>query len=598
VRPIKYLLLFGCVLFCACAGFAAEPQWVEVRSPNFSVITDAGEKRGRDVALRFEQMRAVFGTLVTKMNVNLSVPLQIVAFRNTKQIRQMSPLFNGKPTEVAGLFLGGEDRSYILLDMSVEDPFSVVFHEYAHKLMEGNLKIRTDAWFEEGFAEYFSSIEVDSKEARVGKIPEQTYLILQQLGMMKVTDLFRVQHDTRTYNESGNHRTSFYATSSLVVHYLYDNQLFGKLGPYFDALQLGKKPVEEAIQQGFGMSPAQFDKVLRNYLSSGRYRYYPIPSPPGIVPAQFTVTPVRLMDAKALLAEIHAHSRDYQEKAVEEFHEIITADPENTAALRGLGYAYLQKGDFEKSQEYLRKAAEHDSKDARVHFYYAMLLNRQSRDQATTDKIKAELETAIGLDPKLTEAYSLLGFAQATSGETDKGIETTKKAIELAPRVERYQFNLASIYLMSKKVTEAIAIFDSLAESNNPEIANRARSELSNARAYKAQIESPGLRLAVKEADDESVERIVVSQPVTETTGVKMGFVRGKLVAIDCSQAPQALLTVATSRNSKKLRVRDRAHVVLIGVDTFSCDWKDKSVAVNYRERTDGEGDVVSLEME
>ena len=75
-----------------------------MRSPNFSVVTDAGEKRGREVAMRFEQMRAVFGALMTKANVNLSIPLQIVAFRNTKEMRQVAPLFNGKPTQVAGLF--------------------------------------------------------------------------------------------------------------------------------------------------------------------------------------------------------------------------------------------------------------------------------------------------------------------------------------------------------------------------------------------------------------------------------------------------------------------------------------------------------------
>jgi hypothetical protein len=37
-----------------------------VRSPNFSVVTDAGERQGREVAMRFEQMRAAFGTLMTK----------------------------------------------------------------------------------------------------------------------------------------------------------------------------------------------------------------------------------------------------------------------------------------------------------------------------------------------------------------------------------------------------------------------------------------------------------------------------------------------------------------------------------------------------
>jgi len=282
MRLFKPYFVLAILTLCSICSFAGDPQWVEVRSPNFSVITDAGDKRGRDVALHFEQMRAVFGTLMIKANVNLAVPLQIVAFRSSKEMRQMAPVFNGKPTEMAGLFQGGDDRCFIMLDMSVDNPWSVVFHEYAHQLMNGNLPARADPWFEEGFAEFFASIEVDSKEARVGKIPEDTYRVLQQMGMMRVADLFRVQQYSKTYNESGSHRTVFYAESGLLVHYVYDNQLMLKVGEYFDAAVNRKRPVELAIQQAFGMTPEQFDKVLRNYLQSGRYKYYPIPTPSGI----------------------------------------------------------------------------------------------------------------------------------------------------------------------------------------------------------------------------------------------------------------------------------------------------------------------------
>src|SRR5271165_7282626 len=122
MRFLKACVAVGCLVLASRLGYAGEPQWVEVRSPNFSVITDAGDKRGRDVALHFEQMRSVFGTLMTKAHVNLAVPLQIVAFRNSKEIRQMAPVFNGKPAEVGGLFQGGDDHSFILLDMSVDNP--------------------------------------------------------------------------------------------------------------------------------------------------------------------------------------------------------------------------------------------------------------------------------------------------------------------------------------------------------------------------------------------------------------------------------------------------------------------------------------------
>jgi len=356
------------VIVCSfSAVFAGEPQWVEVRSPNFSVITDAGEKRGREVALRFEQMRSVFGTLMTKAKVNLPVPLQIVAFRNTKEMREVAPLWNGKPTQVAGLFQAGEDRSFIMLDMSVEDPYSVVFHEYAHQLMNGNLRAETDPWFEEGFAEYFSSIEVDSKQSRVGKIPQDEYLILQQLGMMRIADLFKVRQNSQTYNESGDHRTTFYAESGMLMHYIYDNQLMLKVAAYFDLKTNKHLSVEDAIRQAFGMDAAQFDKALRSYASNGRYKYYPIPTPASIAPNNYAVKPLTLADGGAVLADIHLHSRDHHEQAVTEFREILKSDPNNAAALRGLGYAYLQRQEFHEAAEYFKRASQMDSKLSLIH---------------------------------------------------------------------------------------------------------------------------------------------------------------------------------------------------------------------------------------
>jgi tetratricopeptide (TPR) repeat protein len=563
------------------------------------VITDAGEKKGRDVALHFEQMRSVFGTLMTRANVNLSVPLQIVAFRGTKEMRQVAPIFNGKATELAGLFQGGEDRSFIMLDMSAESPWTVVFHEYAHRLMDGNLSTRTDPWFEEGFAEYFSSIEVDNKEARVGKIPEQTYQILQQMGMMRVSDLLRVQQNSKTYNESGDHRTTFYAESGLLMHYIYDNQWIPKVAIYFDALRNQQKPIEQAVQVAFGITPEQLDKVLRTYLSSGRFRYYPIPTPAGIVPAQFTVTPVSLADARALVADIHAHSPDYGDRALGEFQEVLKTDPNNASALRGAGFSSLQRRDFNQASEYLRRAAQLDSKDARVHFYYAMLLNQQGPpDQARSAEIKKELTASVTLDPKLADAYSPLGYTQAVSGEPEKGMATMKKAVELAPRNERYQFNLASVYLMNRKVDDAVAILRSLASSGDPAIAMQANQALTQAMNYK-QLNS---QMELHNADSKmelrasSPEQAEVATPVEEPAAIR--FMKGKLISVDCSQPPQALLTVVAGAKSLRVHVRDRDHVVLIGADQFSCDWKNKNVAVNYRERADGEGDVFSVEMQ
>ncbi|MGA9527760.1 MAG: tetratricopeptide repeat protein [Terriglobales bacterium] len=605
MKFLKIWLALELLVLFTPGAFGGDSPWVEVRSPNFSVITDAGDKRGRDVALHFEQMRSVFGALMTKAHVSLPVPLQIVAFRSSREMRLMAPIFNGKPTEEAGMFQGGTDRSFIMLDMSVENPWYVVFHEYAHQLMNGNMSKPTDPWFEEGFAEYFASIEVDSKQASVGKIPEDTYRILQSEGMMRVADLFRVQQYSRTYNESGSHRNVFYAESSLVVHYLYDNHLIPKAAEYFALHRDDKKPVDQAFEQAFGMTPDQFDKLLRGYLTGGRFKYYPIPTPANIVPAQFTVTPVSVADARALLADIHAHSPDYKDKALAEFQDVLKNDPDNAAALRGAGFASLQEKDYQRAGEYLRRATQLDSKDARVHFYYAMVLNQQGPpDAAKSAEIEKELETSISLDPTLADAYSLLGFTQAFSGEPEKGIASMKKGLELSPRDEHYMINLASVYMAARRVDEAIAVLRSLAASGDPEVAALANRNLDQALNYKKQVEQFQTRVTdpvVARPAAHGRDDVQLSSQNVVPGAVPAGathFIKGKLVAVDCSAAPQAVLTVAWAATSMKFHVRDSAHLVLIGADEFSCGWKNKNVAVNYRERSDGEGDLVSLEMQ
>ena len=600
------------VTFCgAPVAFAGEPQWVEVRSPNFSVVTDAGEKRGREVAMRFEQMRAVFGALLTRVNVNIPIPLQIVAFRNTKELRQVAPLFHGKPTQLAGLFQGGSDRSFIMLDMSVENPWVVVFHEYAHQLMNGTLQGEFAPWFEEGFAVYFSSIEVDSKEARVGKIPHDDYAIMQQLGTMKIADLFRVRQNSSTYNESGDHRNTFYAESGMLMHYIYDNQLLPKVAAYSDLAENKHVPVEDAIHQAFGMSAAQFDNALRSYISSGRYKYYAIPTPANISSNNYTVTPLSAAASNAVLADIHLHSPDYREQGLREFQDILRSDPNNAAACRGLGYAYLQKQDFTQAGEYFKRASELDSKDPRVHYYTALLMTREGglggADMPTMIK---ELETSISLDAGFADSYALLAFAQSTAGDPAKAVATMRKALAISPRNENYLFNLANLYLANRQPDQAIALLQSLQATGSPQIASHVAAMLEQAQQFREMV-SDGTavfhqgRMAQPEESSESEDHAENTAATSLEPPAKVPtnsgptkFVRGTLSNVDCSTPPLATLTVVAGAKTLKMKVTDTNHVILIGADKFSCAWNKQKVALNYRETSDGEGSVVSLEIQ
>ena len=79
-------------------------------------------------------------------------------------------------------------------------------------------------------------------------------------------------------------------------------------------------------------------------------------------------------------------------------------------------------------------------------------------------------------------------------------------------------------------------------------------------------------------------------------------FLKGTLVSVACAQDSSALLhvaaTVASSQRVWSFATANRDKLVLMGADTFSCDWKNQRVAVNYRESSAGQGDLVSLEIQ
>src|SRR6202790_4248729 len=171
-------MLLGLLL--VSSGTAAEPPWLELHSTHFTVITDAGEKKGREVALRFEQMRAVFASLLAKDRLRLPVPLTILALKNDKAFYQMAPLRQGQPIDVPGFFVPGDDQNFFVLNLFEEESWRAVAHDYAHLMLNYNYP-PVQGWFDEGIAEYFSSIRLDDRKYEIGGDPELKRIFTQDL---------------------------------------------------------------------------------------------------------------------------------------------------------------------------------------------------------------------------------------------------------------------------------------------------------------------------------------------------------------------------------------------------------------------------------
>ncbi len=587
----------------------AQRQWVQVRSAHFTVLTDTGDKQGKEIALRFEQMRVVFGNLFRKTRVSIPVPLQIVAFRNQGEFRRYAPLWNGKPVELAGFFQAADDRDFIALDMSSNDPYATVFHEYAHLLLHANFP-KMPVWFDEGFAEYFSSLRVTGKTVEYGRVPENLSMTLQNSRWLPVLALFSTQRDSATYNERDK-SSIFYAQSWLAVHYLISNQKLPEISKYLQMTQIEHKPVEEALQASFGVDAAGFEKILRDYYN-GKGKLYGADAPE-VDDTPMEVKKVDDLGVQAHLADLHAHSKDYEGQAMAEFQQVLEKDANNEIALRGLGYLYLRNNELDKAAELFRKASAGDSKDAHVHYLNALLMNRVALKEGgkleRPDVMVQELQTAISLEPSFADAYNLLAFALGSQRKFEPALSAQKKAIELNASFEPYQINLAQLYMHAQKWDDATAVLARLEQSPDQqtrESANQMLATLESERESASQM----ARLRDMKHDDITAPqwRRKADTPVpseTESTDSepqvdtrKVIYTYGQLQSVDCSRDPVAILNVRSGAKLMKLRTENYKKLLVMGEDEFSCNWRDKKVLVNYKPGGKADGDVVTLELQ
>jgi hypothetical protein len=161
------------------------------------------------------------------------------------------------------------------------------------------------------------------------------------------------------------------------------------------------------------------------------------------------------------------------------------------------------------------------------------------------------------------------------------------------------------MYIAMGKVDDATAVLGPLASSANPEVAARARESIEQIKKMRVVLQaaqnpehglmaSPGLHTE-RPANVEVAEKEEVHQLPTATPPK---FLKGQLLSIDCSHTPTAVLTVLSGARTLKMKVADTQHAIVIGAGEFSCEWTKKKVAVNYRESSDGELSVMTVEIQ
>ncbi|HET9839903.1 MAG TPA: hypothetical protein VFR84_16875, partial [Candidatus Angelobacter sp.] len=561
----------------------------------------------REVATRFEQMRIAFGALFQKVSVN-TAPLQIIAFRNNKELRQYAPLYGGKPIELAGFFLGngghgspgaGSDRQFIALDLSGEDNWGTVFHEYAHLLINSNFP-PSPVWFDEGFAEYCSSLKIDKKQIAIGLIKPELSALLSERPWLKLVDLFSVGHDSRIYNRD-DRRSVFYAQSWLTVHFFMSKGMMKQVSAYIHLSLDQHVPVPEAIRRAFGMEPEMLQRTIENYFRGSSTHFY-MPAPPGSEAITFTSHPLNDLEVKSITADLDYHSRDYRQRGLAEFQEIIASQPDNVVANRALGYEALEKNEWDKAGEYFKRAVSHDVKDPQVHYLYASMLYRKGMSSNADDlaTMKKELNTAITLEPAYADAYNLLGMTLSFTGEEEQAVAALTKAMTLNPRNAYYAGNLANTYLRARDFDHAIPLLQQLQNSPEPQIAAMAAQQLQQIENYQSAVR----RQPSSGAVDSNHDPAGASEPAHDARSAgkteEALSMKGTLVSVDCSSRP-VFVVASAGKNWRLFIVPNQPLQIRGDVKSMGgnpCNLKNRTVTVTYRKSGETQGELLTLQLE
>jgi tetratricopeptide (TPR) repeat protein len=292
---------------------------------------------------------------------------------------------------------------------------------------------------------------------------------------------------------------------------------------------------------------------------------------------------------------------------------LVTATGNETAH-RVLAWDHIQHGEFNAASEELNDAVSLNPRDMWIRYYLSVLKYRISVAKHTDilglPNMMLDLRTVLEWYPEFAEAYDLMATARREGGGPVAAMQAERAAMQLSPRNQQYVYHLAEIYISDKKFDAARALLERLKTSDNTQVAAAARdrlTQLPNEQKYglSAAGMSAEKQLAPQKSPfdvlEEDAAKRAVALKAAQTGGTAdtrpAKFLQGRLLDVDCSQSPAAVLTVRAGGTILKLRTADYKSLLLIGADSFSCAWSNRAVSVNYKPGGVADGDVLSVEL-
>jgi len=293
------------LLLVAHAFVTAHARWVQVESENFIFVGETSEKNGQRIVEDLEVFR---GTLLALLGIR-GVPevrkVRVFGLDGVRDLREVSGMGG-----IAGVYLRAADYPVFLLTVKGDDDSvrKTAFHEYTHHILNSYTDVYIPRWYNEGFAEYISSFEVDDGIITIGKPASDFGLVLKYKRWAGLDDftnaITRYPFTEGGFGTTGVRAGLFYAMSWLGVHYLQSTPELNKgFAPYIQMINQGVEP-REAFEKGYGIDQEEFGERIQNYWRRNKFRISQAPIEGLVTIPDITVQTITKDEAQAALWEV------------------------------------------------------------------------------------------------------------------------------------------------------------------------------------------------------------------------------------------------------------------------------------------------------
>lgn len=316
VRGRRMAAVVVCLVACLAArSAAAADQWIEVKSPHFTVTSDAGKGPTSTLAWQLEQMRSEIAVLWPWAKLDLNRPLVVFALKDEQALKALAPAYWEKKnggTGIATVWVSGYDRTFLALRTDIEqgakrhvNPYASSYFAYFSLILEQSVPRRLPPWLLRGLAGVMSNTVIDDKSVMFGP-PAPWYLReLHEGRRIPLADLVAAPNGSPLLK--GDNLMLFDAEAWAVVHYLMfadGGAHAGGLEKYLTGVLKGMSPDAAAFAETIGR-PSDLQTPLRAYVDRNLFSYKALQADATVRRESFGVTPIPAAECAARRAVFH-----------------------------------------------------------------------------------------------------------------------------------------------------------------------------------------------------------------------------------------------------------------------------------------------------